>query len=144
MPALREVGVSSQYPGVPEYLRISDQPLRCKYVEEDSKNRPMKFPWTPVLANSAHQMRVAGETWEAIAGELADCTGVLLDGSAVQSYVKRHFGDRREPALQTPPGALEVEEAGGVGQPKDLISQTVRGGVTRMAPPHFTKQYSGR
>jgi hypothetical protein len=75
-----------------KFLRISDQPTRCKYVDEDSKNRPTKLPWTPALATMAHQMRVDGETWEDIAGELADCTGVLLDGSAVQSYVKRHFG----------------------------------------------------
>ena len=127
-----------------KFLRISDQPMSCKYVEEDSKNRPTKLPWTPALATMAHQMRIDGETWEAIAGELADYTGVLLDGSAVQSYVKRHFGDRGEPALQTPTGALEVEEADGVGQPRNLISQTVRGGVPRMAPPHFTKHYPGR
>jgi hypothetical protein len=136
--------VSRQYPDIPEHIRISDQPVRCKYVEENQRNRPMKLPWTPALATMAYQMRVDGETWEDIAGELADCTGVLLDGSAVQSYIKRHFGDRGEPALQTPTGALEVEEADGVGQPKDLISQTVRGGVSRMSPPHFTKHYPGR
>lgn len=99
----------------------------------------MKLPWTSALGAMAFQMRINGETWEDIAGELMNYTGVLLDGSAVQSYVKRHFGDRGEPALQTPSGASGIEEAGGVGQPKDLVSQTVRGGVPRMAPPHFAK-----
>jgi hypothetical protein len=51
------------------------------------------MPWTVELEDLADQMREEGNTWTAIAAELADRTGILLSPKTVEDRIQRRRGE---------------------------------------------------
>jgi hypothetical protein len=80
------------YPDVPSYLIVSTLDL-SNHGHHGNHERYRKMPWTRKLIDLAERLRDEGETWPAIANELADLTGVRIAAHSVEDYLKRGGGE---------------------------------------------------